>query len=327
MVARGLLKQSSSFFDTVLRLGDPLLVAVSGAVAYRLYLGSWDMPGHYVSAVLAATLAAFMLFPAFRLYQSQRGMSFVDELRGLFLTWLMLAVSGGAYLFLTKTGAEYSRGWALLWTLGGVFVHIATRAMLRGFLRSLRRHGRNLRHVLIVGAGPHARSVAARLREAAWAGLSVRAFYDDEATVSGTLDGIPILTPIARINEDLQRDLADQVWIALPLSADRKIRDTLAALSTTPAVVRFVPDIYGFQLLNHSIGEIAGLPVLNLTDTPLDGIQGTWKRVEDYALAVLLLVLLSPLLLVIAIGVKLSSPGPVLFRQERVTWNGAASRC
>jgi putative colanic acid biosynthesis UDP-glucose lipid carrier transferase len=322
MVARGMLKQSSSFFDAVLRVADPLLVAISGVVAYRIYLGSWDMPGHYVSALLAATLAAFLLFPAFRLYQSQRGMSFIEEARGLFLTWLLLAVTGGAYLFLTKTGAEYSRGWALLWTLGGVFVHIATRAVLRGFVRSLRRHGRNLRHVLIVGAGPHARSVAARLREAAWAGLSVRAFYDDEAPMSGTLDGIPIITPIARITEDLQRDLADQVWIALPLTADRKIRDTLAALSTTPAVVRFVPDIYGFQLLNHSVAEIAGLPVLNLTDTPLDGVAGTWKRVEDYVFAALLLVALSPLLLLVALGVKLSSPGPVLFRQQRVTWNG-----
>jgi putative colanic acid biosynthesis UDP-glucose lipid carrier transferase len=87
-------------------------------------------------------------------------------------------------------------------------------------------------------------------------------------------------------------------------------------------VIRLVPDIYGFHLFNHSITEVAGMPVLNLTDTPLSGVNSSLKRVEDVLLAAFLLVLSTPLWLLIAIGIKASSRGPVLYRQERVTWNG-----
>jgi len=90
----------------------------------------------------------------------------------------------------------------------------------------------------------------------------------------------------------------------------------------TTSVVRFVPDIYSFHLLHHSVSEVAGLPVLTLTDSPHTGIDSTLKALEDFALAALLLVVNLPFWIVIAIGVKVSSPGPVFYRQERVTWNG-----
>ncbi|HMA31282.1 MAG TPA: exopolysaccharide biosynthesis polyprenyl glycosylphosphotransferase, partial [Casimicrobiaceae bacterium] len=114
----------------------------------------------------------------------------------------------------------------------------------------------------------------------------------------------------------------DQVWIALPLSDEARIRSCIDGLRQASVVVRFVPNLQGFHLLNHSIGEVAGMPVLNLTDTPLGGARATWKALEDYAIAALLVILLSPLLILIAIGVKASSRGPVVYRQERVTWNG-----
>ncbi len=87
-------------------------------------------------------------------------------------------------------------------------------------------------------------------------------------------------------------------------------------------MVRFVPNFYGFHLLNHSIGEVAGMPVVSLADTPFAGVRALWKMVEDIALSAMLLVILAPVLALIAVGVKLSSPGPVLYRQQRVTWSG-----
>jgi putative colanic acid biosynthesis UDP-glucose lipid carrier transferase len=86
--------------------------------------------------------------------------------------------------------------------------------------------------------------------------------------------------------------------------------------------VRFVPDIHSFHLLHHSVTEVAAMPVLTLTDSPHTGVDSTLKLLEDILLASALLVLTLPLFALIAIGVKLSSPGPVLYRQERVTWNG-----
>ncbi len=115
----------------------------------------------------------------------------------------------------------------------------------------------------------------------------------------------------------------DQVWMALPLRAEMRSKQLLEQLRNTTAQVCFVPDIYGFQLLNHSMTEVAGLPVINLTESPMAGANQMTKAIEDYLLASLIVVAISPLLLALAIGVKLSSPGPVLYRQRRVTWNGA----
>ncbi len=319
---RNLLKENSTLLDVALRVADPVFAIAAGVVAYRAYFDTWDLMPNYVTALLVVALFALAAFPSFRLYQSQRGISFAEEVRALFLAWGAIAVTGGMLLFLTKTGAEISRGWALIWMLGGFLAHAASRAALRGALRALRRRGRNLRHIVIVGAGPHGREIAARLRSAPWSGLNVRGFYDDSCP-EGTVDGVPILGGVERIGRDLEgEDPADQVWIALPLRAEDRIREVLNALRQTSAVVRFVPDIQSFHLLHHSVTEVVGLPVLNLTDSPHTGIDSTLKAFEDLVLASLLLVVTSPLQAAIALGVKLSSPGPVLYRQERITWNG-----
>ncbi|MGE5669390.1 MAG: undecaprenyl-phosphate glucose phosphotransferase [Betaproteobacteria bacterium] len=322
-MSRSLLKENSTLLDAAMRILDPLVIVATAVLAYRLYLGDGNIPSRYVAAIVIAGLLAFAALPSQGLYQSQRGVSFVDEVAGLFFTWLLIAVTGGAFLFLTRSGVEFSRGWALIWMTGGFSLHVMLRAALRIGLRSLRRRGRNLRHVVIVGARDHGRQVAARLRAATWSGLAIQAFYDDDPSLIGTVqDGIPIKGPLSRLADDLLANPVDQVWIALPLSDEARIRSCIDGLRQASVVVRFVPNLQGFHLLNHSIGEVAGMPVLNLTDTPLGGARATWKALEDYAIAALLVILLSPLLILIAIGVKASSRGPVVYRQERVTWNG-----
>ncbi|HSQ81042.1 MAG TPA: undecaprenyl-phosphate glucose phosphotransferase [Casimicrobiaceae bacterium] len=322
-MSRSLLKENSTLFDAAMRVLDPLLIAATAVLAYRLYLGGGAIPSHYVIAITMAALLALASLPALGFYQSQRGASFVNEVAALFFTWLLIAVTGGAFLFLTKSGTHFSRGWALIWVTGGFALHVLARASLRIVLRSLRRRGRNLRHVVIVGARDHGRSVAARLRAASWSGLAIQAFYDDDPSLVGTVqDGIPVKGPLSRLPDDLLADPVDQVWIALPLSEEARIRSCVEGLRQTSVVVRFVPNFQGFHLLNHSIGEVAGMPVLNLTDTPLSGGRATWKAIEDYTIAALLTILLSPLIALIAIGIKASSPGPAVYRQERITWNG-----
>ena len=320
---RSILKDNASRLDLALRAFDPLLIFATGYIAYRLYLGSWDPPARYVTALVVATALGFAAFPSLGLYRSRRGTSFVDEAAGLFFAWLLIAVMGGAFLFLTKSGADFSRGWALTWIVGGSAVHAVSRGMIRAVLRSVRRRGRNLRHVIIVGAGSHGRGVAARLRAAPWNGLAIRAYYDDDPRLIGTIvDGIPVRGPIDRLTDAIRDEGVDQAWIALPLRAEARIRQCVDDLRTTSAVITFVPDIYGFHLLNHSITEIAGMPVLNLTDTPMTDARFAWKGLEDMLLGTLLCIVALPLIALIAIGIKASSRGPVIYPQERVTWNG-----
>jgi putative colanic acid biosynthesis UDP-glucose lipid carrier transferase len=229
---------------------------------------------------------------------------------------------GGA-IFATKTGNAFSRVWVAIWLVGGFTGNVTLRIALRIFLRALRRRGLNLRHIAIVGAGDLGRTLAERLRATTWAGYDVVAFYDDDATKFGTgVAGCPVLGSPELLATRLEKGGIDQVWIALPLRAEQRIREILSSLRSTSVEVRFVPDIYSFHLLNHSVTEIVGFPVLSLTETPISGSSRIVKAIEDILIAILLLVPALPLMALIAVGIRLSSPGPVLYRQTRVTWNG-----
>ena len=322
-MTRSLLKANAPLLASLMRLLDPLLLISAGFVAYRAYLGSWEPPDHYVVAMLGLAAACALLFPMLGLYAPQRGVSVFEEIRGLVNSALLLAALWFTFLFLSKSGANYSRIWSAYWIVLMLISHLAFRGAIRLTLRRLRRQGYNLRHAVIVGAGTHGREVAARLKAASWSGISVHGFYDDDAAApAGMVDGIRVLGGLDRIADDLAGDSIDEVWIALPLRAEDRIREMLDALRQTSAVVRYVPDIYSFHLLHHTVSEVAGMPVLNLTDSPHTGVDSTLKALEDLVLASFLLVTTLPLWLAIAIGVKLSSPGPTFYRQERVTWNG-----
>jgi putative colanic acid biosysnthesis UDP-glucose lipid carrier transferase len=323
MMRRNLLKEHAPLLELLVRLLDPVLILGTGALAYRAYLEEWNLPDRYLVAIVGMAALCALLFPVLRMYAPQRGITVFDETRRLINAWLLMAAIWFAFLFLSKTGPEFSRVWSTYWIVLAFAAQLALRFGIRFVLRALRRRGYNLRHIVIVGAGALGGTIAERLNRTPWAGLNVRGFYDDNPELQGrTVQSHRVLGPVDQLVADLDRKPVDQVWIALPLRAEARIRSLLEQLRRFPIQVRFIPDIFNFTLLRHTVSEIVGLPVVNLTDSPLEGAGLVLKNVEDFMVALLVLVAASPLLLLIALGVKLSSPGPVLYRQERVTWNG-----
>ncbi len=320
---RRLLKPHASLFAAVLRASDPLATVVVGIVGYALYLQDFPLPERYVLFLVVGALAVAALFPMFRLYEPQRGVSVVEEIRSLVFAWLLVTGLVGGAIFATKSGDAFSRVWVSVWLAGGLAATVVLRLSARLALRALRRRGLNLRYVAIVGAGTLGRTVAERLQGAPWAGYSVVGFFDDDASKIGTeVAGRRVLASPDVLAHEVNADTIDQVWIALPLRAEPRIRAILSSLRSSTAEIRFVPDIYSFHLLNHSVSEIAGLPVVSLTDTPMSGPNRVAKAVEDLVLASLLLLPALPLMALIAIGIRASSPGPIFYRQNRVTWYG-----
>jgi putative colanic acid biosysnthesis UDP-glucose lipid carrier transferase len=320
---RNLLKSNATALDQLLRLADPTIIVVAGWIAQWWYLGSAGATPTYWVAMLAVALLSLAVFPATGLYRPQRGASLVEDMRALASSWFSLLAIGVFLAFVTKTGESYSRVWVALWFAAGLLAQTILRIGLRLSLRFLRRRGYNLRHICIVGAGELGREVALRLRRAPWSGLSLRGFFDDAPELAGTsVEGIPVLGTVDALYPYLEQSGIDQVWIALPLRSEESIRRLVIELRGHAVQVRYVPDIFGFQLLRHSFSEVAGMPVIGLTDTPLEGFQRMFKTLEDYVLGGAAILLASPLLLAIAVSIKLTSPGPVLYRQERVTWNG-----
>jgi putative colanic acid biosynthesis UDP-glucose lipid carrier transferase len=320
---RNLLKSNATVLDQLLRLADPVIIVCAGWAAQWWYLGNAEAAATYWVAMLAVALLSLAVFPASGLYRPKRGESLVEDVRALASGWLSLLAIGVFLAFITKTGVVYSRVWVALWFTAGFLLQTAMRVGLRLSLRSLRRRGYNLRHICIVGAGELGREVALRVRRASWSGLNLRGFFDDAPELVGTnVDGVPVLGTIETLYQYLEHSGVDQVWIALPLRAEERIRRLVIELRAHAVQVRYVPDIFGFELLRHSFSEVAGMPVIGLTDTPLEGFQRVFKTLEDYVLGGITVLLASPLLCAIAFGIKLTSPGPVLYRQERVTWNG-----
>jgi len=320
---RSLLKENAPLFEWLVRLFDPLLAVLAGCLAYRWYLGTWILPERYMLALIGVAMLCFALFPLLRLYSPQRGVALFEETRRLVNAWLLIAATWFGYLYLSKSGVDFSRAWSLYWIAFGAAIHIAFRVTIRLVLRHLRRRGYNQRHIVVIGAGRLGQDIARRLAAIPWSGLSIRAFYDDDPALAGMqVEGIAVRGTVDAVARDLDAGNVDQVWIALPLRADARIRELLLLLRRHSVGVRLVPDIFNFALLNHSMTEVAGLPVINLAESPLSGMNGAIKGAEDFVLSLLLLVIAAPLMLLIALVVKLSSPGPAIYAQQRVTWNG-----
>jgi len=320
---RRLLKPHATLFAALLRALDPAAAVAVGVIAYVAYPPEGATPETYVLFLVTAIMAIMVVFPLFRLYEPQRGVTLADELRNLLLAWLVIAGIAAGALFATKTGSVFSRVWVSAWVIGSAATTTALRILLRVFLRAMRRRGLNQRHIVIAGAGTLGATVVDRLRAAPWAGFEVAGYFDDDPDKTGTLvTGRPVLGDTSRLSAYVQNCEIDQVWIALPLRAESRIREILTALREQSVEIRFVPDIYGFHLLNHSFTEIAGLPIISLTETPMSGVNRVLKTLEDYVVSAAALIVLSPLLALIALVIALTSRGPVLYRQERITWNG-----
>jgi putative colanic acid biosynthesis UDP-glucose lipid carrier transferase len=315
------------------RLIDWLAIYISGIFAYYAVgldeffaaLGTYSMPIAYTYVLAIAVLLAIAIFPFLSLYRTWRGGSIYEEVKFVTLGWLFTTFLLATFALMTKTGAVYSRLWVGVWFISGWFTLISLRVLLRLLLRWVRSKGLNRRQIVIVGAGDFGTEVAERINAAGWTGLDIVGFFSKKNGDSGSehsASSVPILGNLGSLPEFVNNHSIDAIWIAMSLKEEDTVKAVLHDLRHCAIDICYIPDIFGFQLLNHSFTEIAGLPVLNLSATPMEGINRWLKATEDQVLAFIILVLVSPLMLLIAIGVKLSSPGPVFYRQERVSWNG-----
>lgn len=325
---RGILKRNADALLLVSQVVNPLLVGLVGYLTFYFYLLPKpefdDFPARYQIAILVGMLLTILILSWFQVYRPWRGIRLRQELWTIFLAW------GGAIMvmiiiaFFTKTSTDFSRVWIAGWWITSGILIIALRVAIRLSLRFARSRGYNQRQVVVAGAGSLGQKIVSRIRSAPWVGLEIIGFFDDNEQLQGqVINGIPVAGKLDDMEMYLQKEDIDQVWIALPLRAETRMKQLMKKiLVSTSAEIRFVPDIFEFRLLNFSVSEVVGLPVLNLTDSPMFGIHQLLKAVEDRIIAGLALIILAPIMALIALGVKLSSPGPAFYRQERVSWNG-----
>jgi Undecaprenyl-phosphate glucose phosphotransferase len=211
--------------------------------------------------------------------------------------------------------------WAAAWFSAAFAAMGITRFVLWHRMRAWSRAGRLGERVAIVGAGPVAqrllRSLAARPTD-----LRVVGVYDDEAaSLPRACMGYPIRGTVDDLVTEAREQHIDTVIVALPLAEDRELVETLNRLCMVPVHVRLCPDAFGLRLGQVQASHLAGHTFLNVVDRPLCGWQAIAKEIEDRVLGALILSMIAPLMLAIALMIKLDSPGPVLFRQKRYGFN------
>jgi len=216
----------------------------------------------------------------------------------------------------------YGREMDLFFVLDTLYL-ITLRMLLTLILHQMRRKGHNLRFVLIAGAGDLGQRLSARIETLAWTGLKVVGFLDDNIP-RGTLVGSEhVLGTIDQVHSVIGRNAVDEIIVCLPMRAYKRIEELLESIGSELVTVRLIPDIFQYPLLlKSSAGMLGDIPIITLNDTLFHGWRRIAKRAFDVAFSTAVLILLSPVLLAISIAVKLSSPGPVFYKQERMGLDG-----
>jgi putative colanic acid biosynthesis UDP-glucose lipid carrier transferase len=321
MYPHGYLKEHSSILLWLMRLLDIAVSLIFCFFAYYLVFDARPLTPHYVVAVLFSVILLMLVFHAFSLYRTWRGVDYIQEMTALALAWTTVFAVQVFLSVITKTSEDYSRAWLVMWyTFGGLALFLM-RYSLRRVLRHLRSRGFNLRHIAIIASGDIGERVLSNIASSPDTGFNVVAYFSDDTMHDQESGGIKTgaIVDARRYLEDNQ---LDQVWLAMPLREANRIESAMDDLKNVTADIRLVPDVFGFRLINHSISAIAGMPIINLSVTPMEGINLWIKTIEDKLISVVVLGLISPALLCIALAVKISSVGPIFYKQKRLSWNG-----
>lgn len=313
-----------STLSTLAPLIDGLIVGLAGWLAYFSRWGKWHVPADYVSVITLGTALVLIALPAGGAYQSWRGeihwRNTGNTLPGLFAVAVILMIVGT----LTKTSAEFSRLWMGYWFAYALTAMFVFRWLLMWLFKRFQL-GRLLnRKVLIVGAGEFARSVAEKARGARDARWKVKGFVITNGSCAA-VEGDPA-PKIALGDMDShiasQHGRIDELWIAMEDDELDQRAPVIELLQSSCLPVRYIPDLSVLALLNHMASQVAGMTAIDLNASPLTGYNRFIKSLFDKLFAITALLLLSPLLVLIAVLVKLDSPGPIFFRQQRHGWDG-----
>lgn len=221
-------------------------------------------------------------------------------------TWLTVLGLLLSWLFITKASEDYSRIWLLLWAGFGALLIALSRLILWGILLSHPARAHQAKSVALLGSG----DMAERL----------------ERRIGQENSGFRLQHRLTEIDpqkmERLLKNPLDEIWLSIPIHQLNQLELLMKPLEMSSATLRLCPDWTTFRLINHGNSEILGVPMIDLSVTPITGNRAILKTLEDRMLSTLILLAIAPLLLLIAIGVKLTSKGPIFFRQERVSLSG-----
>ncbi len=328
MPKNGLIRQHDHSLGILIRVLDAvIIVGVLFAVKQAYLGGGW---GPRWSVVAFSAVAVFYLAANINhLYQSYRLGGIVEEMPRLIMTWLMTLAGLLLLGYLLKVAHTVSRVTLTFWAVITPVALLVVRQLIRSFLYQLRKEGRNTRSVVIIGANENAKRLAAEISRMPWAGLRLLGFVTQEHEGSVCVQdesssglSVPVLGTLEDLFARARDGGVDMVYIATPTSEREVIESVIHELGDSTVSIFVVPDFHTAAVMQGNWVSLGGIPTVSIIDDPAQGLDAVAKRLEDLLLAGAALAFFALPMLLIALGVKLSSPGPVFYKQRRYGLSG-----
>lgn len=322
MSVNGLVNTNRSSFGLAYRTVDSAVILFLLSLCLSGY--SVELGSFYYSAGLTAILLFVVLGESFQLYRSWRAEPVSKLIVTTSASWISVCVLLFTISFFAKISEDFSRLVIGTWMLCCLFALSIWRILLREVLREMRVRGFNTRKVAIVGLNHSAIQMRDELSEHPEMGYRFCGFYDDRCHVrlsedfpddhlEGTIDELIDMT---------RRGKYQVIFIALPLKAQKRINSILEKCGDTTASVHIIPDFFTFNLLYARLTEIGNMQTLSVYDSPIFGVNDVIKRLFDIVFSLFVLMVIAVPMLFIALIIKLTSPGPVIFKQHRYGLDG-----
>lgn len=291
---------------------DFFLILVGSYLAHFMRFNDMEMSEHYLLATVVLALVSILCQIFTGCYQSWRGRPLLLQLWRLYLAWVFALAAVSALAVMLKVSDYYSRIWLGSTVVASLCLLTAFRVGVFNLFRVVRARGYNLKHVLVIEANQAAAGLRSRWSQLPSQGYKVAEVipYSDE----------PVW--YQHLVERASQSGVHELWLCLPLNYGQALKSIMHALRHTTLDIRYLPDLGDLPLLNHRVSEIAGLYTLDISRSPMEGPNRWLKRLEDVVLGVFISLVALPVCLVIAVAIKLSSPGPVIFKQYRMGING-----
>ncbi|MBQ1783097.1 MAG: undecaprenyl-phosphate glucose phosphotransferase [Gammaproteobacteria bacterium] len=321
MNTSGFVRSHQEHFSTIYRLCD--LLIVFGTLLLTCQMLKINVDQTVAMTGIATTSLFLVVAESFELYRSWRTSSLRALLTTTTVSWIVVVAILLVAMFFFGPLSGLAPSLLLLWA-GAAWVALCTwRYWIREFLYQIRREGLNTRTAAIIGVTPSGLELARSIEGNPQQGISLIGFFDDRTPERiGNGARYDLLGNVDDAISMAQQNKVDLLYVAMPLRAEERINAILERCADTTVNVHIIPNFFIYRVLHARWHEVGDVQTLSIYDTPLNGLGQWLKRSEDLVLASVILAVISLPMLVIALGIKLTSPGPVFFKQDRYGLDG-----
>ena len=321
--------QQSELLDLIQKISDVAIVLFSFVFAHWIRFGHISFSLQHLLLCIVSILLIHVTFCFMQVYGRSQGILNFPEFRKIVLSLAMVVMWLALVAYVFKIGEQYSRLYVGIAYSVALFLLLSYRVIARTIFSLLIDQGYYSRRVLLIGAGTLGQQAASAIEVNKWSGMELVGILDDNPKVNldefkSNPDRLGSCLEVGRVVEEFRclNTPIDHVWIALPTRTNQKIKKIIEQLSDSATSVSIIPDFFELHLKHASFDSVSDIPLINLSQNNILGVNLLIKRSMDFILAFFLTIGLLPIMVLIAVAIKLDSKGPVFFLQSRYGIDG-----